>query len=94
VKANKVVMKRADTLRLAADLFTNFGIPGKVLVCGLCGLLPRLGNRAATITIYCFGVCILLYVFVVDCFANIFINSVRGAVLAFLNPMIKDVTEF
>ena len=94
MKAKKAVMKRADTLRLAADLFTNFGIAAKSFVCGLCGLLPRLGNRAATIAIYGCGVCILLYVFVVHGFANIFIKGVRGAVLAFLNPTIKDVAEF
>ena len=87
-------MKRADTFILAADLFTNFGIAAKSFVWGLCGLLPRLGNRAANIALYGLVICILLYAFVVHGLANLFVNGVRSAVLAFLNPTIKDVAEF
>ena len=94
MKANKAAMKRADTFKLAADLFTNFGIAGQVFFHGLGSLLPRLGNRAANIAFYGLVISILLYAFVVHGLANRFVNGVRGVVLAFLNPTIKDVAEF
>jgi len=94
VKADKVAMKRVDTYKAAADLCANFGIAGKVFFWGLCGLLPRLGNRAANIAFYGLVISILLYAFVVHGLANLFVNGVRSAVLAFLNPTIKDVAEF
>jgi len=94
VKADKVAMKRADTYKAVADLFTNFGIAGTVFFYGLGSLLPRLGNRAANIAFYGLVISILLYAFVVHGLANLFVNGVRSAVLAFLNPTIKDVAEF
>jgi len=95
LKANKAAMRRADTYKVALDLFTNFGIAGTVFFCGLASLFPRLGRRAANIALCGLVICFLLYVFIVQGFANAFVVFVQRSAYTLLFPSAGgNVAEF
>jgi len=95
LKANKAAMRRADTYKVALDLFTNLGIACTVFFYGLASLFPRLGRRAANIALCGLVICFLLYVFIVQGFANAFVVFVRRSASTLLFPSAGgDVAEF
>jgi len=87
-----IPLRRADTFKEVADAFSSFFAAITFFFYALVGLLPRLGKRAVTASIYVIFISAALYLFVIHGWAFVFVKSVQAFVVAAFTPS-KAVEE-
>lgn len=85
-------LRRADTFKEVADAFSNFFEAIASFFYALVGLLPRVGKRAVTASIYVIFISAALYLFVIHGWAFVFVKSVQAFVVTAFTPS-KAVEE-